>query len=497
MRKILAIFTLVYVLSVLNAAEWVAPGMELLPESHPESVSDAKWIWYKTDSKTSETCFLRLKVMIDEPVESATFHAHCDPKGTFFLNGQKLTMAPYAPEQKLRGDRKAGEADITQSLRKGENIIAVAAEKTKGGRGGIILRGEIKLKSGKSISLASTSAFKGKDEVSGEDWMNAGFDDAAWIPAWEQGDVRLLPWCDFNNMAAIFCTPAEYSAYVKFLQGQPLPPGLDKEPDAKPKIVYHGIIPGIEINGKVLPPYIAEDEAYTGPQRDDIVRKMYLAGCRIFSIVLQPNRFRLPSGEFDFSEVGYGIRQILAMAPDSYIEINYAGWERYLYFLKENPDEAAGYARAGKIPGSYLDTTFAPSLASVKFRGEVRRVIGELGKYCRTQPWYKRIIGVHTGFGNSGDGMPWGSHCMPDTGKRMAEAFRSFLKEKYKTNDSLRKAWGDAGISFDHALVPDAKERWGQEHYLHDPANPIDCRVVDYYKCYHEIYSDSVVSGKN
>ncbi|MEI8244493.1 MAG: hypothetical protein WCI51_01615 [Lentisphaerota bacterium] len=497
MKRFLALAAILATIISTNAAEWQAPGMDILPESNQEPISEAKWIWCKPQSGDiglSKQCFMRLKIIIDCPVKSANLRVCIDPRGKYFVNGQKLTLSPYAPEQKLRRSPIAGEADIASLLKKGENIIAIDAV----GMERIILRGNIELDSGKSISLASTSALNGSDKVSGNSWMFPGFDDSSWTSVKELGDVRLWPQCDYNNMAAIFCTEVEYEKYIKFIKEQPLPPNLNKETDARPKIVYHGIIPGIEINGKILSPFVFEVEAYITPEQDDIVRKMYLSGCRIFSIVIQPSRFRLQNGEFDFSEVGYCIQRILALAPDSYIMFNYGGWERYTYFLDKNPDEATGYAVAATIPNTYYDTTFAPSFASQKFRGEVRRVFGELGKFCRMQSWYKRIIGAHSGFGQSGDGMPWGSHCMPDTGKRMTEVFREFLRKKYETDSALQKAWGDHKITLDTARVPDAKERWGQGYYLHDPANPVDCRVIDYYTCYHEVFSDYIIElGKS
>lgn len=39
------------------------------------------------------------------------------------------------------------------------------------------------------------------------------------------------------------------------------------------------------------------------------------------------------------------------------------------------------------------------------------------------------------------------------------DAFRAWLREKYKTNDALRKAWGRSDVSLDTAVVPSKEER--------------------------------------
>ena len=57
--------------------------------------------------------------------------------------------------------------------------------------------------------------------------------------------------------------------------------------------------------------------------------------------------------------------------------------------------------------------------------------------------------------------MPTGAHCMPDTGKRMTEAFRRYLQEKYATDADLQRAWGDDAVTRATASVPDQKLRMG------------------------------------
>jgi hypothetical protein len=68
-------------------------------------------------------------------------------------------------------------------------------------------------------------------------------------------------------------------------------------------------------------------------------------------------------------------------------------------------------------------------------------------------------------------------------------AFRRWLRDKYKTDDALRRAWGDPQTRLVSAEPPDEKARYTTTHGIFfDPA--ISRRVPDYF----DFYNDSVAS---
>ena len=162
-------------------------------------------------------------------------------------------------------------------------------------------------------------------------------------------------------------------------------------------------------------------------------------------------------------------------------------------WLEKHPDECVRYAledpKKSKSYGDFFGNPFVPSFASAAYRAEVRRLILDFGRYCGSQPWGRRVLGMHDGYGGSLDGMPFGCHSMPDTGKRMTEAFRRYLAEKYRTDDALRKSWGDPAVTLATAEVPDAKTRGGSGSFLRDFADPRDRRRADYLEAYHREFN--------
>ena len=81
-------------------------------------------------------------------------------------------------------------------------------------------------------------------------------------------------------------------------------------------------------------------------------------------------------------------------------------------WLEKNPDECVRYAiedpKKSKSYGDYSGNPFVPSFASAAYRAEVRKLVMSLGEYSRSQPWGRRVIGMHDAYGGSCDGMPFG-----------------------------------------------------------------------------------------
>ena len=462
-----------------------------------QSISEAQWLWSPPANDPPMTAYLRREFTIDAPVKKAYFHAWGDKRCETFLNGKPLKLHFWEPLRKYRGHVKGQGLDLTKLLKPGKNVLAFKLERYKKGCFGLMLRGEILLANGKKIMLASSgSQFKASGrEIPG--WNCENFDSTAWLPAWEQGDVLLKPWSRFGSIARIYCTPEEYRKYVEASSKNYPEKQLLKEPEIpETKIVYNGRTPGIQVNGKVIPPQTMSTlQIITSPHQDALVAKLARAGIRIYNFELVINAFYSGLNKYDFEEFDTCVRHFLAINPNAYIMFSASGTPPNAW-LKKNPDELMGFAVKSNDtnPYNYFANPKAPSFASQAFRDETANLIRQLGEFIKKQTWGRRVIGIKIGYGASYDGMPWGCHCMPDTGKRMTEAFRRYLKNKYKTDLALQKSWNDTTVTLAAATVPDQKLRHGSGCYLKNAADPRDRRISDYYEAYHKEFSDYMIS---
>ena len=461
------------------------------------SISEAQWLWSQPKDNPPMTVYLRREININSPVKKGYFYTWIDKQSTVYLNGEKLNLHFWEPLRKYRGHVKGNGLDITKLLKVGKNVLAIKAQRKVKGCFGIMLRGEIILENGKTIELCSSNkqfVATGKEQPN---WNKADFDSSKWQPAWEQGDVLLKPWSRFGSIAQIYCTKKEYQKYIKENnQNFPLEKLL-KEPEIPDcKIVYNNRIPGISINGKVFPPHMMSTIHYIRSNyQDNYIKKISKFGLSLYNLDFVINAFYTGKNNYTFEEVDLRIRRILAIDPNAYFMISPCGTPPNNW-IKKNPDELVGYAVKNdkRDPYDYYANSPAPSFASEAFRAETRNMIANLGKYVKSQPWGRRVIGLKIAYGASYDGMPWGCHCMPDTGKRMTEAFRRYLKNKYKNDKNLQSAWNDKNVTINTALVPNQHERIGSGSWLKNYANSKDKKVTDYYESYHKEYADYLIS---
>ena len=462
-----------------------------------KSVSEAQWLWSQPQSDPPVTAYLRREFSIDAPVKQAYFYTWADKRCEAFLNGEPLNLRCWEPLRKYRGHVKGRGIEFAKRLKRGKNVLAFKLGRNPKGCFGMMLRGKIILENGKVIHLASSAK---QFRASGKEfpgWNTREFDASGWLPAWEQGDVLLLPWSRFGNIARIYCTPEEYRNYLRENSRNYPEQQLLREPaDPMCKIVYNGRTPGIQVNGKVIPPQtLSSLQINSSPAQDALVSQAAKAGIAIYNLEFVIDAFHTGIGTYDFEELDIGIRRILSLNPNAYFMISSGGTPPKSW-LRKNPDELVGYAvkSDGKDPYDYFANPEAPSFASQAFRDETGNLIRELGNFVRKQSWGRRVIGLKIAYGASYDGMPWGCHCMPDTGKRMTEAFRRHLRKKYGTDGNLKKSWNDPLVTLDTATVPDRNQRHGSGCYLKNAGDPSDRRVSDYYEAYHREFADYMIS---
>lgn len=465
-------------------------------------VSLAKWVYCGPFDKPAETCCLRLAFDAKPNAREASFRFHLEKGGKVWVNGFEAKSHRWGPANKFFGHVKAEFCDFIGRVRPGHNVIAVQLNPSKSLTTcrGMILRGEIVYSDGTRQDIYSSSTTAKAVPSGGAGWTTLEFDDSRWPAAVEVGDVFQPPWSRWGNLPECFCLGEELVRYRDWLQHERTRLGrslLSSEPEnPQARIVYSGDIPGIEVNGEVLPPVIdMHVELADSLARRVDLSNMRKAGVRFVSVE-GINRFRLKDGTYDFDMLDLQMMQLLSAYPEAYFFFNYGSGVYEEEWAREHPDECADFAVKTKEQNvyNYNCSKPAPSFASKLYRARGVKIIGEFGRYIRSRPWGRRVIGVWTAFGGSGDGMPAGCYAIPDCGVAMTRAFRLYLTEKYVSNEALQKAWGDSSVTLATAAVPGLKERQGWGGYVRDAADPTDRRTIDYYDCYHREFSDYILT---
>ena len=466
----------------------------------PARISRAEWLWSATTDKTVTTAICaRCRFTVSGEVARASFRTIIEnwPNETY-LNGKRIGLSRLPELEKFRSHERGVGADITARLVQGENVIAYRIFTSPKVRTvGFIMLGEIAYADGRRQILASAHEDFKVADAPADGWLLPGFDDAGWPQARAIGDVRAMPWSKYGNIPAIYCTREEQEAFMAASSvGYPEARILAEPENPEVRVVRSGNVTGVKINGEVMAPVIRTVNLSSSPGRDAGEAEFAAAGVKFF-VVGVGDHFRAGLNGYDFSELDAQIRRLLAVNPDAYFIVGY--WTNITEiqpWMNANPDEMVEYAdpdpRFGTQINSYFAQPRAPSFASKAYRRYVCDLVEAFAGYVRSKPWGRRIAAMRIGYGPSNDGMPWGCHRMPDCGKRMTEAFRRFLKERYGTDDALRKAWGDASVTLATAQVPGKEARIGSGGYVRDLADLRDRRTCDYYLCYHREFTDFI-----
>ena len=166
---------------------------------------------------------------------------------------------------------------------------------------------------------------------------------------------------------------------------------------------------------------------------------------------------------------------IRLIPPNWWMAAHPTEWVHYAKTAKlDNPDEARNVKRASLASDAWLSDTCA------FWRALIRHV--------ERQPWGKRVIGWHPGYGIYSEWHYFGSWTdqMPDTGSAMTRRFRAWLREKYRTEPALRQAWARDDATFAATEVPGVEPREnGGLLSFRDPR--LERWVMDYYECQQQV----------
>jgi len=217
------------------------------------------------------------------------------------------------------------------------------------------------------------------------------------------------------------------------------------------------------------------------------------AGVHLFAAYCHAGKLWLGPGKYDFSSLDANLRAFLGADPDAYlivvVRLIPPNW-----WMEAHPTEWVHYAKTDKLSNAdEARNVKRASLASDAWLSDTCAFWRALIRHVERQPWGKRVIGWHPGYGIYAEWHYFGSWTdqMPDTGPAMTRRFRAWLREKYRTEDALRRAWARDDASFASAGVPGVGPREnGTLLSFRDPRR--ERWVMDYYECQQQVTADCI-----
>jgi len=256
-------------------------------------------------------------------------------------------------------------------------------------------------------------------------------------------------------------------------------------------------MPALFVNGKPTSPILAAPYR-PGPSDFDDFRK---AGISIFNIYL---RFDWTGPEqYDFKRVDEKL--------DAYLKIDPAALflPRVLltpgpWWCKEYPGEIT--MRDDGSPAGMFGQPCHPSFASAKYRELSRKAMIAFLDHVESR-YGSSIVGYQVGNGFGGEWLTFNSFWevrpgQPPPAKFGVEdysppgraLFRQWLARRYGSVAALRRAWGDARVTFETAEPPNEVERYSTNHGIFfDPA--VSRRVPDYFSFFNEMVADVLLEN--
>jgi hypothetical protein len=286
-------------------------------------------------------------------------------------------------------------------------------------------------------------------------------------------------------------------------------PSLIQAQTGKTAVVrnYNGK-PTLFVNGQsVSPDFYSLTHAYGArwsweevPQRN--LKNFADQGIRLFQLDLYfEDIWYNGSNQLDIEKAQHQVRGLLDVCPDASVVIRVHVNSPY-WWNEQNPNECVQFANGPVDQRSYgppfnnedgdVDRPLRASLASMKWRKESGEKLVEFCQRMAETPEGKSVIGIHVSGGVYGEWHNWGFIANdPDTGRPMTGYFRNWLKNKYKTDEKLQKAWNSKRFNLENVSIPDTAERnFTADGIFRDPET--EQRVIDYYTAQHEVVAEDI-----
>ena len=239
----------------------------------------------------------------------------------------------------------------------------------------------------------------------------------------------------------------------------------------------------IEHGGKIYPPMgatiantrvealIKEDRVLVEP---DYLRNLGESGIKVFFVICETDWM----GKGCFEDMDKEIRTLLESVPDALIILR-IGIHPSHQWVEEHMEECikysdGSYPKTGRAEGSFMgDYKGCYTLYSEKWAQEAGNQLKKTYLRLKEMPYFDRIGGFFMAAGLTSEWIQPGDHAIPaeglygDFSESMKREFSLYLREKYHTEENLRKAWRNENASFDDPEIPDLDKRY----YAYDARN--------------------------
>ena len=227
--------------------------------------------------------------------------------------------------------------------------------------------------------------------------------------------------------------------------------------------------------------------------RDFLVQNAVQSGSQVLRFSTSMDDFWPEEGRFDFRSL-QRCQEVLAVnAPDLY-QIIIVKCVMPEWWVKKNPDDTTRYY--GDKPLHQQKDRQA--LASKKYLQDAAVALRALLQFLRNSPSADRVIGIGISEGWNSEWF-WSysdGHNQPARSgfsKADYQTFRSYLKEKYNSDEQLAQAWKQPGLTFDEIRMPAPEEQdAGSLLTMLQPEK--DMRLIDWFAFRNRAIAEAIIA---
>jgi hypothetical protein len=266
--------------------------------------------------------------------------------------------------------------------------------------------------------------------------------------------------------------------------------------------------PVIFLNGEPQTPllYALPDVPGSRNPRDEIpqhnIRQFCADGIRMYQVDVWLEDMWTASDRWSLAAARQQVGGILEACPNACVFIR-LHTDAPRWWTALHPEEHVMYADSSYSPdlqeGLLRRMEADPrnpvrtSLASEKW---TQSASAQIARFCRTFSGTKegkRVAGIHVAAGVYGEWHQWGFlKWEADFSKPATEQFRKALRQRYKSDQALQKAWQDTTVTLECAAIPPVAQRGVLQYGSYrDPQK--DRATTDYYLIQHELVADRLL----
>lgn len=257
---------------------------------------------------------------------------------------------------------------------------------------------------------------------------------------------------------------------------------------------------GLFINGTeqypvLFYPILLRDNRYLFDTALPAIRDFAAAGIDLFGTGGIAPIFWLGKDKYDFAQIDNIIRQELAANPQGKLQVQFYlrphGW-----FFSEHNEELERYYSGMNSQGEPKPYFTSAPLGSKIWIECSSKLVYDVVKYIEKQDYADRIFGYHIAAGDAGEWY-WAASFtggIPGYSKATRKSFQLWLRNKYKSDDELQKAWNNRKITIASAEVPTPEFRMTTEKFIF--RDPVQARqALDYREYMIDITYENILQS--